>query len=160
MAKFVDWVTSIEAQDIATKLQVKLPTFFATFDLSKIAFLTLKKKGNVSVQVVPTKFPYDIQGNYVYFVQIYDNIWNSHTKEQKTIDIFKALNSIEPQGFDQDSNKYACLRRRDVNEYSEVLAAVVVISIGIDLEPMCQIFSVMMSKLPLKIQKSLTKIDS
>jgi hypothetical protein len=124
MSKFVDWTAEIEAQGIAQKLQEKFPTIFGTHDLTKISWMKMKKKSADCCKIIKTGFPFDAFANYVYYVLVYEGIWSTLSLEQKVATVFEQLIAMEPDGFDGESNNYAKLRKKDVNEYSELLCAV------------------------------------
>ena len=124
MSKEQDYSTDMEAQNIATELQERFP-MFESHDLSRVVFYRMKAKNSkVPTKITTTKFPFDaIGGTYIYFVEVYNKIWETLSDEQRKIAIFEVLVAMHPDGFDEESNNYAKLRKRDVDEYSEVLCA-------------------------------------
>jgi len=124
MSKEQDYSTDMEAQNIATELQERFP-MFENHDLSRVVFYRMKeKKSRVPTKITTTKFPFDaIGGTYIYFVEVYAKVWDFMSDEQRKIAIFEVLVAMHPDGFDEESNNYAKLRKRDVDEYSEVLCA-------------------------------------
>ena len=125
MPKFQDYATDVEAQNIAVQIQERFPTMFEGHDLTRVAFYRVRgKNSKVPAKTIKTGFPFDaVGGTFIYYILIYDKIWELFSDEQKKIAVFEQLMGIPADGFDEESNNYAKLRRRDVNEYSEVLAA-------------------------------------
>ena len=124
MPKFQDYSTDLEAQSIATAIQEKFGEMFEGHDLSRVAFYRVRKDSKVPTKVVKTGFPFDaVGGTYVYYVLVFENMWERYSDEQRKMAILEALLHIPHDGFDEESNNYAKLRKRDVSEYSETLAA-------------------------------------
>ena len=124
MAKNAEYRTDNEAMEIAVKLAAKYDAF-QTIDIGKICFLRMEKDKSKDVfKLTPTKFPFDISSPHIYYVQIYNKQWNLLNENQKLAAIFEVLVSIPEAGTDYNGNNYAKLRRKDVDQYSEVLAAV------------------------------------
>lgn len=125
MAKFKDWSSDVEVKDFANKLKTAYPDIFGHIDLEKIQFFRVFKSSTKVAKIVPVKFPHDaVSCTHVYTIMTYNARWNIFSEAQKIAAVFQQLISIPEGGFDPESEFYAKMKRKDVNEYSEFLCAV------------------------------------
>ena len=119
----VEWTEDAEAMGIALEITNKFNEMFAGVDLSKIRFIrVLGKKSSKSVKLATVGFPYNIDVNYLYYMIVDDNKWKGMSDAQRNLAIFSGLFEIAPGGMDVESSNYGKKRKRDVEDFDEVIA--------------------------------------
>lgn len=119
----VEWMEDAEAMGIALEITNKFNEMFAGVDLSKIRFVrVLNKKSSKAVKLSTVGFPYNIDVNYLYYMIIDDGKWKGMSDAQRNLAIFAGLFEIAPNGMDVESSNYGKKRKRDVEDFDEVIA--------------------------------------
>ncbi len=102
----------------------KYDEVFEGIDLTKVRFLRiLAQKASKPCKVISVGFPVNIDTPYLYYIEVDDNRWKQMTAPQRNLAVFSALYEIAPGGMDSESVNYGKKRKRDVEDYSEVIAA-------------------------------------
>jgi hypothetical protein len=124
MGTKVEWTEDSEALGIAMEVMEKFEETFSGIDLGQIRFVrVLGKKNGKAVKVSPVAFPYNIDIRYLYYMMIDDGKWHEMNDAQRNLTIFSGLFEIAPGGMDPESSNYGKKRKRDVEDFEEVLAA-------------------------------------
>lgn len=124
MATKAEWTEDSEALGIAMEVITKFGETFEGIDLGKIRFVrVLGKKSGKAVKVSPVNFPFNIDVKYLYYMMIDDNKWHEMNDAQRNLTVFSGLFEIAPGGMDPESQNYGKKRKRDVEDFEEVLAA-------------------------------------
>lgn len=124
MAVKHEWTEDSEAMGIAMEIISKFDEMFAGIDLGKIRFVrVLGRKNGKAFKLSPVGFPFNIDVNYLYYFQIDDEKWKQMSDEQRNLTVFSGLFEIAPGGMDAESSNYGKKRKRDVEDFEEVLAA-------------------------------------
>lgn len=112
-----------EALSIAMEVMNKYSEVFEGFDLSKIRFLRVKdKRSEKGYKVTSVGFPFNIDIPYLYYIEIYNDNWMKMTEEQRNILVFSSMYEIAPNGMDPESSSYGKKRKKDIEDFSEVIA--------------------------------------
>lgn len=118
-----EWMEDSEALGIAMEVVDKYCETFASIDLNKIRFLrVLGKKRGKAVRVMAVGFPYNIDINNLYYIIVNDMKWHELTDAQRNLLIYSGLYEIAPGGMDVESVNYGKKRKRDVEDFDEVIA--------------------------------------
>ena len=118
-----EWMEDCEAMSIALEIVDKYIEIFAGIDLAKIRFVrVMGKKSSKAVKLSTVGFPYNIDINYLYYMQIDDNKWKGMSDAQRNLAIFSGLFEIAPNGMDVESSNYGKKRKKDVEDFDEVIA--------------------------------------
>lgn len=119
----VEWMEDADAMGIALEITNKFNEMFVGIDLSKIRFVrVLGKKSSKAVKLATVGFPYNIDVNYLYYMIVDDNKWKGMSDAQRNLAIFSGLFEIAPGGMDVESSNYGKKRKRDVEDFDEVIA--------------------------------------
>ena len=122
MAEY-EWTEDSEAMGIAMEIIDKYQETFCEIDLSKIRFVRVLNKKGKAVAIKTVNFPYNIDVNYLYYMIINDNKWMEMTNAQRNLTVFSGLFEIAPGGMNPESANYGKKRKRDVEDFEEVIAA-------------------------------------
>lgn len=124
MAVKHEWIEDSEALGISMEVINKYDEMFASIDLAKIRFLrVLGKKNGKPIKVLAVGFPYNIDINNLYYIIVDDVKWQQMNDAQRNLLIFSGLFEIAPGGMDPESVNYGKKRKRDVEDFDEVIAA-------------------------------------
>ena len=119
-----EWLEDSEALGIAMEVITKFGETFTGIDLGKIRFVrVVGKKSGKAVKLMPVGFPFNIDIQYLYYLLIDDTKWNEMNEAQRNLTVFSGLFEIAPGGMDAESKNYGKKRKRDIEDFEEVLAA-------------------------------------
>ena len=117
-----EWMEDSEAMSIAMDVISKYNETFEGIDLTKIKFVrVLGRKNGRSCKVTSVGFPFNIDLPYMYYMEIDDEKWKAMTEEQRNILVFRGLFEIAPGGMDPESVNYGKKRKKDVEDFTEVI---------------------------------------
>lgn len=118
-----EWQEDSEAMSIAMDVVDKYNETFDGIDLTKIRFVrVMGKKNGKACRVLSVGFPYNIDVPYLYYMEIDDGKWKAMTDVQRNILVFRGLFEIAPGGMDSESVNYGKKRKKDVEDFTEVIA--------------------------------------
>lgn len=118
-----EWQEDSEAMSIAMDVIDKYNETFEGIDLTKIRFIrNLDVKNGKACKVTSVGFPYNIDVPYLYYMEIDDIKWKAMTDVQRNILVFRGLYEIAPGGMDPESVNYGKKRKKDVEDFTEVIA--------------------------------------
>lgn len=119
-----EWQEDSEALSIAMDIVDKYEEMFEGIDLTKVRFIRiLAQKSAKACKVISVGFPVNIDTPYLYYLEIDDNHWQQMTEEQRNLTVFSGLYEIAPGGMDAESVNYGKKRKRDIEDYREVVNA-------------------------------------
>jgi hypothetical protein len=129
MAKFVDFMSDKQVQDIMESFLQRFPQMFSGFDVSKIGFVTTKakKKGKeprefLKLHKVP--YPYSVWISKTYIVECTsDALWSKASKTQKNLAAFRVMCAIPENAFDEQSKQYGKVLPPEIKMYMREYAA-------------------------------------
>lgn len=119
-----EWQDDSEALSIAMDVvSSQYAEKFEGIDLSRIRFVrVLDKKAGKACKVYSVGFPFNIDNPYLYYIEINDTKWQTMTTAQRTLLVFRGLYEIAPGGMDPESANYGKKRKRDIEDFNEVIA--------------------------------------
>lgn len=118
-----EWQEDSEALSIAMDVVNKYDETFEGIDLTKIRFLRIHgRKNGKACKVTSVGFPFNIDINYLYYMEIDDEKWREMKDAQRNILVFRGLFEISPGGMDPESVNYGKKRKKDVEDFDEVIA--------------------------------------
>lgn len=128
MAKFVDFYSDREVQDIMEAFIEKFPMIFDGFDASKIGFVTVKeKKGKHSkgsaLKLKKVAFPESVWINKAYILVSSAGAWNKLDQKRKNLSVWKIMCSIPQGAFDEQSKSYGKILQPDIKMFMKEFAA-------------------------------------
>lgn len=101
MGKYIDWREDSEAMTIAVDL-AKTSAALARLDLRKVCFIRTNTDGERVCNVHRNKFPYNINSDIAFFVQVCDGKWGALSKDERTECVKDALLLIAADGMATD----------------------------------------------------------
>ena len=117
-----EWQEDSEAMSIAMDVVEKYGETFEEIDLTKIRFLrVMGRKNGKACKVTSAGWPFNIDVPYLYYMEIDDEKWKSMTDVQRNILVFRGLYEIAPGGMDSESVNYGKKRKRDNEDFTEVI---------------------------------------
>lgn len=117
-----EWQEDSEAMSIAMDVVEKYGETFDEIDLTKIRFLrVMGRKNGKACKVTSAGWPFNIDVPYLYYMEIDDEKWKSMTDVQRNILVFRGLYEIAPGGMDSESVNYGKKRKRDIEDFTEVI---------------------------------------
>ena len=117
-----EWQEDSEAMSIAMDVVEKYGETFEEIDLTKIRFLrVMGRKNGKACKVTSAGWPFNIDVPYLYYMEIDDEKWKSMTDVQRNILVFRCLYEIAPGGMDSESVNYGKKRKRDIEDFTEVI---------------------------------------
>ena len=117
-----EWQEDSEAMSIAMDVVEKYGETFEEIDLTKIRFLrVMGRKNGKACKVTSAGWPFNIDVPYLYYMEIDDEKWKSMTDVQRNILVFRGLYEIAPGGMDSESVNYGKKRKRDIEDFTEVI---------------------------------------
>lgn len=117
-----EWQEDSEAMSIAMDVVEKYGETFEEIDLTKIRFLrVMGRKNGKACKVISAGWPFNIDVPYLYYMEIDDEKWKSMTDVQRNILVFRGLYEIAPGGMDSESVNYGKKRKRDIEDFTEVI---------------------------------------
>lgn len=117
-----EWQEDSEAMSIAMDVVEKYGETFEEIDLTKIRFLrVMGRKNGKACKVTSAGWPFNIDVPYLYYMEIDDEKWKSMTDVQRNILVFRGLYEIAPGGMDPESVNYGKKRKRDIEDFTEVI---------------------------------------
>ena len=127
MAKFVDFFSDRETQDIMEAYLERFPTMFEGFDASKIGFVTTKKKGKKAsgpaLKLHKVGYPHNVWLAKVYIVEGSDGVWKKLDQKRKNLNVFRIMCAIPQGGFDEQSKAYGKIKKPDIQMFTLEFAA-------------------------------------
>lgn len=118
-----EWQEDSEALSIAMDVVDKYDDIFEGIDLTKIRFLRIMgKKNGKACKVTSVGFPFNIDVTYLYYMEIDDEKWHEMNNAQHNILVFRGLFEISPGGMDPESSNYGKKRKKDIEDFSEVVS--------------------------------------
>ena len=118
-----EWMEDSEALSIAMDVIAKYDETFQGIELAKIKFIrVLGRKNGRACKVTSVGFPFNIDLPYMYYMEIDDEKWKQMTEQQRNILVFRGLYEIAPGGMDPESVNYGKKRKKDVEDFTEVIA--------------------------------------
>ena len=129
MAKFVDFYSDREVQDIMEAYLERFPTMFEGFDVSKIGFVMTKKKakksdaGQRALKMHRVPYPHNVWVSKAYIVEGSDSVWKRMDKKRKNLSVFRVMCSIPAGGFDEQSKAYGKVKKPDIQMFTLEFAA-------------------------------------
>lgn len=121
-----EWAEDSEAMSIAMEIVAKdeFAEMFEGLDLAKMRFLRIiGRKNGKACKVTSVGFPYNIDVPYLYYMEIDDEKWKQMDDHQRGLLVFRGLYEVSPGGMDPESVNYGKKRKKDVEDFSEVIAA-------------------------------------
>ena len=117
-----EWQEDSEAMSIVMHVVEKYNETIEEIDLTNIRFLrVLRKKNGKACKVTAAGWPLNIDVPYLYYMEIDDEKWKSMTDVQRNILVFRGLYEIAPGGMDSESVNYGKKRKRDIEDFTEVI---------------------------------------
>ena len=117
-----EWMEDSEAMSIAMDIISKYSDTFEGLDLTKIKFIRIMgKKTGKACKTTSVGFPFNIDLPYMYYMEFNDEKWKQMTEEQRNILVFRGLYEIAPGGMDPESVNYGKKRKKDLDDFSEVV---------------------------------------
>jgi len=123
MAKFVDFFSDREVQDIMEGFVERFPKIFEGFAASKIGFVSTRKKGKHPIKLHQVKYPHNVWLSKVYIVETLDTKWKKLDQKQKNLHVFRIMCSIPNGGFDDLSKAYGKVLQPDIKMFMQEYAA-------------------------------------
>ena len=124
MAKFVDFASGREVQDIIEKFLEKFPQIFQGFDTNGIGFvMTKKKKSKVPIKLVSVGYPLDVFTNKTYVIEVFDNLWATMDEKKRNLSVFHIMCAIPEGAFDEQSKNYGKKLAPEIKMYMKEYAA-------------------------------------
>jgi len=127
MAKFVDFCSDREAQDIIEAYLERFPTMFEGFDPTKIGFVTTKKKGKAAsgpaLKLHKVGYPQNVWLSKVYIAESTDGVWKKLDQKRKNLSVFRIMCAIPQGGFDEQSKAYGKIKKPDIQMFTMEFAA-------------------------------------
>lgn len=126
MAKFVDFYSDREVQDIMEAFLERFPTMFEGFDPAKIGFVTTKKKGKKTgpaLKLHRVAYPHSVWLSKAYIVEASEAAWKKLDAKKKNLSVFRTMCAIPMGGFDEQSKAYGKVLQPDIKMYMREYAA-------------------------------------
>ena len=124
MAKFVDYASGREIQDIMEKFLEKFPQIFEGFDTAKMGFvMTKKKKSKVPVKLVRVGYPVDVFLDKAYIVEVFEKMWKTLDEKKRNLAVFHIMCAVPDGAFDEQSNNYGKKLQPEIKMYMREYAA-------------------------------------
>lgn len=120
MARFEDFTSDAEVQDIMERIVDKFPAVFDSFDTSGIHFIrteTTKEKKGPAVKLRSVTYPMEVFVGKPYIVETFSKNWEKLNSKQRNLAVFHVMCAIPIGGFDPESNKYAKKSKPDYEMY-------------------------------------------
>ena len=118
-----EWQEDSEALSIAMEVKTKYDETFEGIDLGSIRFVRVLGKKGKAIKVTSVGFPFNIDVPYLYYIEINDEKWKTMSEAQRNLLVFKGLYEIAPGGMDPESVDYGKKRKKDVDDFKDVIAA-------------------------------------
>jgi hypothetical protein len=124
MAKFTDWESGKEVQDIMEKFLEKFPDIFSGFRTDGIHFIkTKKKKANRPINLRTVGYPFDVFVGKPYIVEVFAKWWDTMNQKQRNLAVFHIMCAVPDGGFDDQSKHYAKKLKPEIEMYTLEFAA-------------------------------------
>jgi len=124
MAKFVDFYSDREAQDIVEAFLERFPTMFEGFDVARIGFVTTKKKkAKYPIKVHSVKYPQSVWLSKAYIFETLEVAWKKCDQKKKNMSVFRAMCAIPMGGFDEQSKAFGKVLQPDIKMFMKEYAA-------------------------------------
>lgn len=133
MSKKQEWDEDTEVASIAMEIVELARTqefidkhgelFGTDLDVGKIQFIRVKNRQNGKLcKVTAVTFPFSIDINHcLYYIEIDDVKWKKMTEAKRNFTVLRALFEIMPGGMDAESANYCKKRKKDIDDYSELI---------------------------------------
>jgi hypothetical protein len=107
MARFQDYRSDHDAQDIVEKFVEKFPQIFEGFDVNGIEFITTcKKKSRQALRLRSCGYPAEVFIGKPYIVEVMDEVWKKMSQKKKNQSVFHLMCAIPNGAFDPASKYY------------------------------------------------------
>lgn len=124
MAKFVDFYSDREIQDIMDAFIQKFPKMFEGFDPTKIGFVvTRKKRSRKPLKIRRVSYPMSVWNPKAYIVEAFEASWKKLNQKTKNLHVWRVMCSIPVGGFDEQSKAYGKVLKPDINIFMREFAA-------------------------------------
>ena len=128
MAKFVDFYSDRDVQDIMEAYLERFPTMFEGFDTAKIGFVTTKKKtakqdGKGAIKFHQVKYPHNVWLGKVYIVEVLESPWKKLDQTKKNLAVFRTMCKVPTGAFDESSKMYGKILKPDIQMFTREFAA-------------------------------------
>lgn len=124
MAKFVDFYSDKQVQDIMESFLSKFSGMFGGFDTSKIGFVTTKKKkAKEVIKLHRVRYPFSVWIGKVYIAECSELLWQKLDVPHRNMAAFRAMCAIPDGGFDEQSKQYGKLLQPDIKMFMREFAA-------------------------------------
>ena len=129
MAKFVDFYSDKEVQDIMEAFIERFPTMFEGFDTSKIGFVTTRakkgkdKKSGLALKLHKVPYPHNVWLTKVYIVEAFEARWKKLDLKKKNLNVWRVMCAIPNGGLDEQSKSYGKVLKPEINMFLMEYAA-------------------------------------
>ena len=126
MAKFVDFYSDKEIQDIMEAIVERFPQMFEGFDASKIGFVTTRKKTKKSgpaLKLHKVGYPQNVWVSKAYIVEAFETVWKAQDQKKKNLAVFRTMCAIPVGGMDEQSKAYGKILQPDIKMFMREYAA-------------------------------------
>ena len=128
MAKFVDFYSDRDVQDIMEAYLERFPTMFEGFDTAKIGFVTTKKKnakqdGKKAIKLHQVKYPHNVWLGKVYICEVLESPWKKLDQTKRNLAVFRTMCQVPTGAFDESSKMYGKTLKPDIQMFTREFAA-------------------------------------
>ena len=128
MAKFVDFYSDRDVQDIMEAYLERFPTMFEGFDTAKIGFVTTKKKnakqdGKKAIKLHQVKYPHSVWFGKVYICEVLEAPWKKLDQTKRNLAVFRTMCQVPTAAFDESSKMYGKTLKPDIQMFTREFAA-------------------------------------
>ena len=128
MAKFVDFYSDRDVQDIMEAYLERFPTMFEGFDTTKIGFVTTKKKNakqdaKQAIKLHQVKYPHNVWLGKTYIAEVIEAPWKKLDQKKKNLAVFRTMCKIPTGAFDEQSKMYGKTLKPDIQMFTREFAA-------------------------------------
>ena len=128
MAKFVDFYSDRDVQDIMEAYLERFPTMFEGFDTVKIGFVTTKKKnakqdGKKAIKLHQVKYPHNVWLGKVYICEVLESPWKKLDSTKRNLAVFRTMCQVPTGAFDESSKMYGKTLKPDIQMFTREFAA-------------------------------------
>ena len=128
MAKFVDFYSDRDVQDIMEAYLERFPTMFEGFDAAKIGFVTTKKKNakqdaKGAIKLHQVKYPHNVWLGKVYIAEVLEGPWKKLDQTKRNLAVFRTMCKVPTGAFDESSKMYGKVLKPDIQMFTREFAA-------------------------------------
>jgi len=118
MARFTDWNTLPEVQEIMENFITRFPKMFEGFNVGHLmVFCTRKKKSRKPIRLHSISYPMEAALQKPYIVEVFDKKWGKLTPTQKNLAVFHIMCMIPQGAFDPTSKFYGRKVKPDIEMF-------------------------------------------